>query len=103
LRRNYPKFQAAGAEILVIAPHPLDQVKRFFARHDLLFLGLADPERKVFQLYGVQSTLWSLGQRPGLFVVGKSGKICFSYVGAQQWNIPADWEVLAALERLAIK
>jgi len=100
LRWDYPKFQAAGAEILAIAPHPLDQVMRFFARRSFPFPGLADPERKVFQLYGVHSTLWSLGQRPGLFIVGKEGRVRFLRVGVQQWDIPSNEEVARVLSRL---
>jgi len=42
----------------------------------------------------------SLGQRPALFVIDGDGIVRFDSVGTQQWQIPANRQVLAVLAAL---
>ncbi len=58
------------------------------------------PSRAVFRLYEVQSRVWSLGQRPGLYIIDRDGMVRFAHVGAQQWDIPSDEWVLGRLEKV---
>ena len=51
----------------------------------------------MFQAYDVTSRAWSLGQRPGLYVIDTRGIIRFAQVGAHQWNIPTNREVVDVL------
>jgi peroxiredoxin len=59
---------------------------------------LADPERAVFQLYGVGSGALSLGQRPAVFLIGPEGEIRVAWRGKQQWDIPSVDEIVQALQ-----
>lgn len=61
---------------------------------------LADEDRRVFRLYDVKSSLISLGQRPGLFVIDGQGIVRFAHLGWQQWEIPSIEETLRQLDTL---
>ncbi len=61
---------------------------------------LVDARRYVYRRYGVTSRIWSLGQRPGLFVIDRTGLVCYAHVGAQQWNIPRVEEIRDILDGL---
>jgi peroxiredoxin Q/BCP len=100
LRADYPRFTAAGAEILAIAPHPLADVERYAARAGLPFPLLADPRRAVYRAYDVGRAVWSFGQRPGLYVIDRAGVVQYAVLGAQMWELPANDDVLAVLAAL---
>lgn len=87
--------------MLAVAPHPVDDLTRYWRQAEIPFPGLADPERAVFALYDVRRAVLSLGQRPGLFVIDASGIVRFGHRGRQQWEIPTMGELLDVLERLA--
>jgi peroxiredoxin len=98
MRDAYQRFRAARAEVVAIAPSPIDEV--LAAARDLRvpFPCLADPDRIVFRQYEVGSSGRSLGQRPGVFLIGPKGQIERAWKGRQQWEIPSVDEVLQALE-----
>ena len=100
MRADYPRFTAAGAEVLAIAPHPLAEVERYAARADLPFPLLADPRRVVYRAYDVGRAVWSFGQRPGLYVIDRAGVVQYAVLGAQMWELPANDDVLAVLAAL---
>ena len=58
---------------------------------------LADPQRAVYLAYGVESRLLSLGQRPALFSIDRSGLVRYAFLGTQQWQLGDLDEALAAL------
>ena len=86
-----------------MAPDTLEHARDYFEGHRLPFTCLADPDRRVFRLYDVQSRLASLGQRPGLFLIDKEGVVRFAYLGWQQWEIPTNQTVLARLQALNVR
>jgi len=100
LRQDYEQFQRREAEILAIAPDTLVNARDYFQKHALPFPGLVDNDHAVCDRYDVQSRLLSLGQRPGLFIVDKTGIVRYAYLGTQQWEIPSNREVLKELDKL---
>ena len=58
---------------------------------------LPDSDHRVFDAYDVVSRMASLGQRPAVFVIGGDGVVRFDSIGTQQWQIPTDDVVLAAI------
>lgn len=100
MRDAYPDFEARGAQLLAIAPDTIENARRYFQRHDMPFPCLADEDRRVFRLYDVKSSLISLGQRPGLFVIDGQGIVRFAHLGWQQWEIPSVEETLRQLDTL---
>ncbi len=101
MRDRYEEFRSRGAQILAIAPDTLENAEGYFRANGIPFPCLADPERKVFREYDVKSSIVSLGQRPGLFVIDKDGIVRFAYLGFQQWEIPTIDETLRQLDALS--
>ena len=87
-------------EVLVIAPDTLGNARTYFKDHQLPFPGLVDETHTVYDKFDVQSRLFSLGQRPGLFVVDKGGIVRYAYLGTQQWEIPPNKEILALVDTI---
>jgi thioredoxin-dependent peroxiredoxin len=100
LRDDYDRFTALGAEVLAISAEPAKRSEGYLRSHPLPYPTLVDEEHAVFDAYDVTSRLMSLGQRPGLFVIDADGVVRFEEVGAQQYNIPPDEQVLKVLESL---
>jgi peroxiredoxin Q/BCP len=100
LRDDIDRFKQAGATVLAVAPDTADGVARFVRDNEYPFPLLADTDHAVFDAYDVANKLLSLGQRPAVFVVDRSGIIRLDAVGTQQWQIVSDDKVLALLSSL---
>lgn len=98
MRDRLGDFGNRNATIVAIAPDTIDHARAYFDKNQLPFTCLADPGRTVFDQYDVNSSLVSLGQRPGLFIVDAGGIVRFAYLGGQQWEIPTIDETLAQLD-----
>jgi peroxiredoxin len=100
LREDYERFTSFGAEVLAISAEPAQRSEAYLRSHPLPYPTLVDDDHAVFDAYDVTSRLISLGQRPGLFVIDANGIVRFEEVGAQQYNIPPNEQVLKVLESL---
>lgn len=100
MRDDIERFQQAGASVVAIAPDTVDGVARFVRDNPYPFPLLPDADHAVFDAYDVVSKLTSLGQRPALFVVDRSGIVRFDSIGTQQWEIPSNDNVLAVVSSL---
>lgn len=78
----------------------LEVAKEYFRRQQLPFPCLVDPDHKVYDSYGVENKVISLGQRPALFIIDKAGAVRYGQIGLQQWEITPDNEILWQLERI---
>ena len=83
--------------MVAVAPDTPEGVARFTRENDYPFPLLADADHEVFDAYDVASRALSLGQRPALFVVDRDGVVRWETVGTQQWQIPANKQVLGVL------
>ena len=87
--------------MVCVAPHDVAESRSLVDEMTLPFPVLADNSRAVFLRYAVPSQVWSLGQRPGLYVIDRTGIIRWAHVGSQQWDIPTNARVLAVLDEIA--
>lgn len=101
MRDRYGEFKQRGAEVIAIAPDTVENARTYFERNDIPFPCLPDPDRGVFRQYDVKSSMVSLGQRPGLFVIDKEGVVRYAHLGWQQWEIPSVDETLRQLDAIA--
>jgi peroxiredoxin len=99
LQRDYRQFTDLDAEVVAIAPDTMENSQKFFTEHPIPFIALVDDSLQVFQQFDVQSKWISLGQRPGLFIIDKSGMVQFAYIGSQQWEIPTNEVVLSQIKQ----
>ena len=86
---------------MAVAPHGAAKVEKFTRDDEYPFPLVADPSGATFKAYDVLSKLASLGQRPAVFVVDRSGIVRFDAVGTKMTDIATDDEVLAVLEGLS--
>jgi peroxiredoxin Q/BCP len=100
LRERIEEFEQRGAKVLAIAPDTLEHSRSYFEKNEIPFPALADPERTVFRQYDVRSTVISLGQRPGMFIIDGEGIVRYAYLGWQQWEIPTVDETLQQIDAL---
>lgn len=80
LRDNYKALQKAGYEILGISSDSEKQHTKFIAKYDLPFTLLADPDKKVHELYGtwVEKQLYGrkyMGTARVTFIINEKGII----------------------------
>jgi peroxiredoxin len=101
LREDHDRFAELGASVIAVAPESPAAVARYERQHPVAYTILSDEEHGCFDAYDVASRALSLGQRPALFVIDRSGVVRFDAVGTQQWQIPTNDAVLAVLAQLA--
>lgn len=91
---QYQEFREAGAEVIALVRDTQQAAQAFFKKRPIPFPCLVDTEGSVYHQFEVKSKLLSLGQRPALFVIDREGIVRYAYLGTQQWEIPANEEVL---------
>jgi peroxiredoxin len=101
LRDDHQRFVDRGASVIAIAPESPAAVERYERQHPVPYVILSDEQHGCFDAYDVASRALSLGQRPAVFVIDRSGVVRFDSVGTQQWQIPTNDAVLAALAECA--
>ncbi|MSQ11302.1 MAG: redoxin domain-containing protein [Dehalococcoidia bacterium] len=94
MAEQHREFLEAGAQVLAIVHDSPQAARAFLAQHPSPFPLLLDATHALFEQYGVESKLASLGQRPGLFVIDSEGVVRFTHLGRQQWEIPSNPVVL---------
>ena len=100
MRQDHEEFTRRNAVILVIGPESARAFSEFFARHELPFIGLPDPEHRVLKLYGQKVNLFKLGRMPAQVLVDKMGIARFGHYGDNMTDIPPNPELLGLLDRL---
>ena len=74
LGRLYKEFKAANCEILLILGNPLEKAKRYADSLHLPFPVLADPERSIYRMYGLEKAMIFI-QRTASVVIDRNGVI----------------------------
>ena len=100
LRQDYEKFIDRESLILVVGPDDQAAFQEYWAKHDLPFIGLPDPEHGVADLYGQQVKLLKAGRLPALMVIDKAGQIRYRHYGNSMRNITSNQAILDLLDRL---
>jgi peroxiredoxin len=99
LRRDYEKFTSLGAEIIAVGPERDEEFRRFWDNEEMPFIGIADPEHRIADLYGQENRMLALGRMPALFIVDREGSIRFIHRAKAMWDIPKNRDVLQVLEK----
>lgn len=100
LRQNFEAFVQRDAVIIVVGPEGQAAFKNFWAKNQLPFVGLADPDHKVADLYGQQVKWLKFGRMPALMLVDKQGLVVYQHYGDSMKDIPPSAEILALLDKL---
>ncbi len=100
MRQDYPEFVARGAEVVAVGPDGREAFREYWAKEDLPFVGLADPDHAIARLYRQEVSLLKLGRLPALLVIDRAGQVRYQHYSDSMSDIPTNAEVLAELDRL---
>jgi len=64
------------------------------------FVGIADPEHAIADMYGQQVKLIKLGRMPASLLIDRSGKIRYKHFGESMSDIPEDQQILSLIDDL---
>ncbi|MFP2996290.1 peroxiredoxin [Spongiivirga sp. MCCC 1A20706] len=78
-RDEYQLFEELGAKVVGVSGDSVASHKKFAKRHKLPFTLLADKNRKLRRLFGVETNLFGLLPGRETFVIDKSGKIVMRF------------------------
>jgi peroxiredoxin Q/BCP len=98
LRQDFSKFKEQQTEIVVVGPEDAQAFARYFAEHDLPFIGLPDPTHSVLKRYGQEVNLFKFGRMPAQVLIDKQGVARFVHYGHDATDIPANEEILQLLQ-----
>lgn len=98
LRRDYEQFVSLETEILVVGPEKAEDFLKYWAKENLPFIGLPDPEHRVLKLYGQEVNLFKLGRLPAQMLIDKSQKVRFVHYGHSMADIPSNEEILSLIK-----
>ena len=98
LRQDYQKFVKLDTEVIVAGPETAEAFREYWAKEDLPFIGLPDPEHRVLKLYGQEVKLFKLGRLPAQMLIDKSGKVRFVHYGHSMADIPPNREIIDLIE-----
>ncbi len=100
LRQDYSQFTARNAEVLVVNPEGVAEVKSFAESQSLPFPMLVDPGHEIANRYGQEVNLFKLGRMPALAVLDRKGVVRHEHRGGSMQDTPKNADVLAVLDRL---
>jgi peroxiredoxin len=100
LRQDYPQYVSRNTEIIAIGPETEKAFTDWWHEHKMPFIGIADPEHNIANLYGQQVKLLKLGRLPSSLVIDKNGAIRFKHLGESMSDIPLSQEMLSLIDAL---
>jgi peroxiredoxin len=100
LRLDYQKFVERNAEVIAIGPEDTKSFADWWHRHQMPFVGIADPEHAIARLYGQQVKLVKLGRMPASLLIDKNGKIRYKHFGESMSDIPENQQIIILLDEL---
>jgi len=100
LRQDYQKFVERDTEIIAIGPEDAKTFSRWWRDHSMPFVGIADPEHAIANMYGQQVKLIKLGRMPASLLIDRSGKIRYKHFGESMSDIPEDQQILSLIDDL---
>ena len=103
LRQDYSEFVRRDTEILVAGPEKPEAFRNYWAKENLPFIGLPDPEHRVLKLYGQEVKLFKLGRLPAQMLIDKSQTVRFVHYGHSMADIPANKEILNLIDMELMK
>lgn len=100
MRDHYSQFVSRGVEILAIGPDALPQFKKYWAKENIPFVGLPDPDHIVAKTYKQEVNLFKLGRMPLNCIVDANGYIRYVHYSLSRSDIPDDETFLSVIDQL---
>jgi peroxiredoxin Q/BCP len=100
LRQDYPQFEQRATEVIAIGPEDPPTFASWWKEHNMPFVGLADPDHAVADLFGQEVNLVKLGRMPAQFVVDIHGQLRYQHHSNAMWDLPANDDILNLLDTI---
>ena len=128
LRHKADNFEKAGVSVVLVGMGPPKESEEFLEKFELPFTMICDPERKLYEAYGLKR-MGALGflspslalkglsavaggnlvglpegdvkQLAGVFIIDISGQIRYRHLSADPADFPPAEDVLTALESIS--
>ena len=100
MRDHYEDFISRGVEILAVGPDGSESFKRYWAKENIPFIGLPDPDHVVAKQYKQEVNLFKLGRMPLNCIVDKDGLIRYVHYGASMSDIPDNETFLNVIDEI---
>jgi peroxiredoxin len=106
LQVNLTTYATLDTAVIGVVGQWPREVRRYAEEHHITFPLLIDKERAVIKNYGVYHWLGLDAYhiaRPATFVIDKTGRIRFIYVGSHQFDLVKHEDILISLKALVQK
>jgi peroxiredoxin Q/BCP len=100
LRQDYPEFVRRITEVIAIGPEDPLSFARWWKEHDMPFVGLADPDHSVADLFGQEVSVVKLGRMPAQFLIDRRGRVRYRHHSSTMCDLPANREILQLLDHI---
>jgi peroxiredoxin Q/BCP len=94
LQNHYQLFVEANTQVMALAVHSLSAAQNIAQVTGATFPVLADPNHVVAEAYGVYNLLGDGIATPAVFIIDKSGRIVWSYIGRDAGDRPTSQTIL---------
>jgi len=98
LRQDYDAFIQRETVVIAVGPDSRQAFKDYWQKHDIPFIGLADPDHKAAKLYDQEVNLLKFGRIPAQLIIDKQGKVRFVHYADSMSDIPENEDILNKLE-----
>lgn len=100
LKDDYLFFRGLDTEVLAVSPDSVDEAMNTCTRHKIPFKLLSDSRDQVIDEYGVRGA-FNYGAEASVFIIDKSGKIRYKYIGKVPADIPSNDILLETIRDMA--
>ncbi len=100
MRDHYPEFTARGAEVVTVGPDSMESFKQYWAKENIPYIGLADPDHSVSKIYRQEINLFKLGRMPLNLVLDVEGRIRYIHYGSNMTDIPDNETFLDVIDQI---
>ncbi|NMC54621.1 MAG: redoxin domain-containing protein [Chloroflexi bacterium] len=100
MSQDHKLFEERGAQILAMGPDGPLGFKRYWAEHEIPFIGMADVKSKMSDRYYQEVNLFKMGRMPAVFVIDRQGMIRYAHYGDSMKDIPENQEILDVIDQL---
>jgi len=98
LRQDYDAFTQRETAVIAVGPDSKQAFKDYWQKHDIPFIGLADPDHKAVKLYDQEFNLLKFGRIPAQMIIDQQGIVRFVHYADSMSDIPENEDILNKLE-----
>ena len=100
LRQDYQQFVERDTEVIVVGPEGAAAFRQYWAKNNLPFIGLPDPQHSVLKKFGQEVKLFQLGRMPAQVIVDRQCIVRYSHYGHAMMDIPENQELLGLIDEI---